>query len=76
MSACSLIWINLPTRLNTAFKRLANFVADGSRPACTNGTLGVPGCSIDDQGVWSAMFRWQRNFLPDRLNGLHAPGWG
>ena len=31
--------------------------ANGSRPAVVNGV-------IDDQNVWSAMFRWQRNFYP------------
>jgi porin-like protein len=43
------------TRLNTAFKGPANVAATGSRPAVT---------SIDDQGVWSAFVRWQRNFYP------------
>ena len=43
------------TRLNTAFKGAANVAATGSRPAVT---------SIDDQGVWSAFVRWQRNFYP------------
>ena len=31
--------------------------ANGSRPAVVNAV-------IDDQDVWSAMFRWQRNFYP------------
>jgi hypothetical protein len=42
---------------NTAFKGVANLPANGSRPAVINGI-------IDDQNVWSAMFRWQRNFYP------------
>ena len=54
----------LYTKLNTAFKGPANFVANGSRPACINAAPGNGGCSVDDQGVWSAMFRWQRNFYP------------
>ena len=45
------------TRLNTAYKGPATFAANGSRPAVANGI-------IDDQNVWSAMFRWQRNFYP------------
>ena len=43
------------TRLNTAFKGNAVVVANGSRP---------PVGRLDDQDVWSAMFRWQRNFYP------------
>ena len=50
------------TKLNTAFKGPANFAANGSRPACTNAAPGNGGCSVEDQGVLSAMFRWQRNF--------------
>jgi hypothetical protein len=42
---------------NTAFKGPATLAANGSRPAVINGV-------IDDQNVWSAMFRWQRNFYP------------
>jgi Porin subfamily len=42
---------------NTAFKGPANLAANGSRPLVVNGL-------IDDQNVWSAMFRWQRNFYP------------
>ena len=45
------------TKLNTAYKGPATFAANGSRPAVANGI-------IDDQNVWSAMFRWQRNFYP------------
>ena len=52
------------TKLNTAFKGVANLAANGSRPACFNNLVGNGGCSVDDQGVWSAMFRWQRNFFP------------
>ena len=40
---------------NTAFKGPAILTANGSRPAVF---------VIDDQNVWSAMFRWQRNFYP------------
>jgi hypothetical protein len=54
----------LYTKLNTAFKGPANLVANGSRPACSNLLPGNGGCSVDDQEVWSAMFRWQRNFFP------------
>ena len=43
------------TGLNTAYKRAAVYAANGSRPAVA---------LLDDQGVWSAMFRWQRNFYP------------
>ena len=52
------------TKLNTAFKGPANLNANGSRPACINALPGNGGCSVDDQGVLSAMFRWQRNFYP------------
>jgi hypothetical protein len=45
----------LYTKVNTPFKGPANVAANGSRPAVT---------LIDDQGVWSAMIRWQRNFFP------------
>jgi hypothetical protein len=47
------------THHNTAFKGPAAFVANGSRPA-----IPVVDGLIDDQNVWSAMFRWQRNFYP------------
>jgi hypothetical protein len=47
----------LYSQRNTAFKGVANLPASGSRPAVANGI-------IDDQNVWSAMFRWQRNFYP------------
>ena len=40
---------------NTAFKGAAVVPANGSRPAVF---------ALDDQNVWSAMFRWQRNFYP------------
>ena len=52
----------LYTRLNTAYKGVANLPANGARPACINNAGNS--CTIDDQGVWSAMFRWQRNFYP------------
>jgi hypothetical protein len=45
----------LYTHYNTAFKGPALVAATGSRPAVA---------LIDDQEVWSAMFRWQRNFYP------------
>jgi hypothetical protein len=45
----------LYSKLNTAFKGVANVPANASRPAVA---------AIDDQDVWSAMFRWQRNFYP------------
>jgi hypothetical protein len=45
----------LYTHTNTAYKGAALVAATGSRPAVLN---------IDDQNVWSAMFRWQRNFYP------------
>jgi hypothetical protein len=40
---------------NTAFKGVAIVPASGARP---------PVSVLDDQGVWSAMVRWQRNFYP------------
>jgi hypothetical protein len=45
----------LYSQRNTAFKGVAIVPASGSRP---------PVFVIDDQGVWSAMVRWQRNFYP------------
>jgi hypothetical protein len=45
----------LYSQRNTAFKGLGTVAATGSRPA-----VGI----LDDQGVWSAMVRWQRNFFP------------
>jgi hypothetical protein len=45
------------TRHDTAFKGPATLAANGSRPLVVNGI-------VDDQNVWSAMFRWQRNFYP------------
>jgi hypothetical protein len=45
----------LYSQRNTAFKGAAIVPASGSRP---------PVLVLDDQGVWSAMFRWQRNFYP------------
>ena len=52
----------LYSKLNTAFKGPANIPTNGSRPACINNA--VNSCSVEDQDVWSAMFRWQRNFYP------------
>jgi Porin subfamily len=43
------------TGLNTAYKGAGIYAANGSRPPVT---------VFDDQGVWSAMVRWQRNFYP------------
>jgi hypothetical protein len=48
----------LYTHLNTAYKGAGiypNAGTNGSRP---------PVAVIDDQNIWSAMFRWQRNFYP------------
>jgi hypothetical protein len=50
------------THVNTAYKGPVNFAAAGARPACTN--TAFLGCSADDENVWSAIFRWQRNFYP------------
>jgi hypothetical protein len=40
---------------NTAFKGVGIVPANASRPGVF---------VIDDQDVWSAMVRWQRNFYP------------
>jgi hypothetical protein len=45
------------THHDSAFKGPATLAANGSRPLVVNGI-------VDDQNVWSAMFRWQRNFYP------------
>jgi len=45
----------LYSQRNTAFKGAAIVPASCSRP---------PVFVIDDQNVWSAMVRWQRNFYP------------
>ena len=45
----------LYTRQNTAYKGPGIYAANLPRPAVT---------LFDDQGVWSAFFRWQRNFYP------------
>ena len=52
------------TKLRTAYAGPANLSANGSRPACVNAVASNGGCGLDDQDVWSAMFRWQRNFYP------------
>jgi hypothetical protein len=52
----------LYTKLNTAYKGPANLLANGSRPACVNNAGNS--CSVEDRDIWSAMFRWQRNFYP------------
>jgi hypothetical protein len=41
------------TGLNTAYKGAGIYAVNGSRPAVM---------LFDDQGVWSVMMRWQRNF--------------
>ena len=47
----------LYSKRNTAFKGPAILPAATARgPPCLR--------VIDDQDVWSAMFRWQRNFYP------------
>jgi hypothetical protein len=45
----------LYTHVNTAYKGPGTYAANGSRPAVS---------LFDDQGVWSALMRWQRNFYP------------
>jgi hypothetical protein len=45
----------LYSHLNTAYKGPGVYPANTPRPAIA---------FIDDQNVWSAMFRWQRNFYP------------
>jgi hypothetical protein len=45
----------LYTQINTAYKGPGTYAVNGSRPAVT---------LFDDQGVWSALMRWQRNFYP------------
>ncbi len=50
------------THLNSAYKGPVNWVANGARPACNNSA--IIACTADDQGVWSAIVRWQRNFYP------------
>ena len=43
------------TGLNTAYKGAGIYATNGSRPAVT---------LFDDQGVWSASVRWQRDLYP------------
>jgi hypothetical protein len=45
----------LYTGLNTAYKGPGTYAANAPRPAVT---------SFDNQGIWSALVRWQRNFYP------------
>jgi hypothetical protein len=45
----------LYSHLNTAYKGAASYTANAPRPAVS---------LIDDQNVWSAFVRWQRNFYP------------
>ena len=51
----------LYSHINTAYKGAATYVGTGG--GGTNGAR-PPVTSIDDQNIWSAMFRWQRNFYP------------
>ena len=53
ISACSDVY----SHTTPPSKARRSLAANGSRPAVVNGV-------IDDQNVWSAMFRWQRNFYP------------
>ena len=50
------------TKVNSSYQGPVNWVANGSRPACTNSA--ALSCAFEDQGVWSAFMRWQRNFYP------------
>lgn len=43
------------TRLNTAYKGVGTYGANGAKPAVT---------TVDDQDVWSGILRVQRNFYP------------
>ena len=43
------------TGINTAYKGSGIYAVNATRPA-------VP--LLDDEGIWSAMVRWQRNFYP------------
>ena len=52
------------TKLNSAYKGPVNWVANGARPACTNSVAAGVTCTAEDQGVLSAIVRWQRNFYP------------
>jgi hypothetical protein len=45
----------LYTHNNSAYKGVALVAPSGARPAIA---------LIDDTDVWSAFFRWQRNFYP------------
>jgi hypothetical protein len=45
------------TKLYTAYAGPVSLPVNGSRPAVAN-------AAANDQDVWSAMFRWQRNFYP------------
>ncbi|MGE0039487.1 MAG: hypothetical protein AB7S93_28200, partial [Xanthobacteraceae bacterium] len=50
------------TKINSAYEGPVNWVANGSRPACTNSA--ILGCDFADKGTLSAIVRWQRNFFP------------
>jgi Porin subfamily len=50
------------SNIQTAYAGPANFAGSGSQPGCVN--TPATGCSIADQGVVSALMRWQRNFYP------------
>jgi hypothetical protein len=50
------------TKINTAYAGAVNWVANGSRPACTQSA--ILGCEFADKGTLTAIMRWQRNFYP------------
>jgi hypothetical protein len=50
------------TKINSAYEGPVNWVANGSRPACTNSA--ILGCDFSDKGTVTAILRWQRNFYP------------
>jgi hypothetical protein len=50
------------TKINSAYEGPVNWVANASRPACTNS--GILGCEFADKGNVTAIVRWQRNFYP------------
>ncbi|MGE4255872.1 MAG: porin [Xanthobacteraceae bacterium] len=50
------------TKINSAYEGPVNWVANGSRPACTNSA--ILGCDFADKGTLTAIVRWQRNFYP------------
>ena len=48
------------TKINSAYNGPVNWMANGSRPACTNNA--PLDCRFENRGIWSAFIRWQRNF--------------